>query len=95
MSNLPGWVTRVSGIWVGIGTLIVLLGSQGVNLPGWTGELFSQTFVDEVLKLVGVIINFLGFAKLIFASKKAEGDVQILSAGQKNKFMFNPFKVTL
>jgi len=93
--ELPKFVTKVAATWAAIGSLLIIITSQGVSLPTWVVDLFSQTFVDEALKLLGAIIDFLAFAKLIFGSKASESEISILSVAAKKKFAFNPFKVTL
>lgn len=92
MENLPKWVAKVTSVWVAIGSFLVILGTQGVTLPEWAPELFSQFFVDSFLQVFGAVITFIQVLRGIFASQPS-ADVQILSAGQKRSFAINPFKL--
>ena len=93
MTNLPEWVGKVTTSWVAVGTLLIVLSSQGAPLPEQVIDIFSQTFVDEVLKVTGSVITFAQFIRAIFAAK--EGEVQTLSASSKRSFALNPLKFTL
>lgn len=93
MNNLPSWVTKVTSTWVAIGAFLVVLGTQGINLPDVLADIFSQTFVDAFLQVIGAVLTFVQFVRVIFAKKGEEGAVQILSKNDKIKFALNPFKL--
>ena len=70
-----------------------MLATQGVTIPEWLPDLFSQSFVDATLAVVGAVITYFQFVRQIFASKSNDVGVKILSAGQKRSFALNPFKL--
>jgi len=93
MTNLPSWVGRVTTTWVAIGSLLIVLGAQGVNVPDIISGIFSQDFVDAAIQVIGAVLTFAQFIRGIFASQPpADGKVQLLSTGQKRTFALNPFK---
>ena len=109
ITKLPEWVAKVASLWVAIGTFLIMLGSTGVALPDFLTGIFSQAFVDEVLVVVGAVINFMQFVRAIFAKNAV--DVVLKQAMQapdgaemfvrnnvkinKGAFLINPFKVKL
>lgn len=93
MKDLPKWVLKVTTIWVAIGSLLMVTGSQGVTLPDFLPKLFSQELVDAVLQVIGAVITFVQFVRTMFVTNKLESDVQVLSVSDKRKFILNPFKL--
>lgn len=95
MGNLPPWVAKVTAAWVAIGTLLVVIGAQGVALPEQVTAIFSQEFVDATMQVVGAVLAYYQFVRGIFATKEPAGEVQILTAGKKRAFALNPFKLSV
>ena len=87
--NLPAWVLKVTTVWSGIGALVILLGSNGIHIPGVVMSLFAQNFIDAVLVLAGSIVTFLQFARLHFAVVKSlqpGAEIKALSTGKRTAF---------
>jgi hypothetical protein len=90
--KVPEVILRASAIWVLIGTLLATLGLQGVNIPDWAPELFSQAVVDALLVAVGAALDFVQVIRTIFAKDGNDAEIQVLSASQARQFYINPFK---
>lgn len=87
--NLPSWVLKVTTVWTGIGTLLMLAGANGIHIPGIVLQIFAQNFVDAVVLLIGAIVAFLQFARLHFAVVKSlqpGAEIKTLSVGQRANF---------
>ena len=91
--ELPKWAIRAQAIWLLIGTLLATLGAQGIDIPEWSLQIFAQEFIDILMVAVGSVIGFLQFVRAIFAAKEPGAEVKVLSAGDKRKYMYNPFKI--
>lgn len=95
MNNLPEWVGKVTSAWIGIGTLLILLGSNGIAVPEWLSDVFSETFVNYVIAIIGSVINFAQFVRVIYNRAVGEVQVRVLSVKEKRTFVLNPFKISL
>ena len=98
--NLPAWVTKVLSFWAGIGVLLVMLGSYGINLPVGIIALFSPEAVEMLnniasagVAFAGTVVTFYQFVRALFLNKSVE--VNILSNDAKVKYILNPFKTRL
>jgi len=92
MENLPAWVAKVTSVWIGIGTFLVLLGTKVVGLPDWAPALFSEHFVQATMILVGAVINYLQIVRGIFATHPSS-QAKTLSAGDKWSYALKPWKM--
>lgn len=95
MNKIRDVIIKASSFWVLIGTLLISLGSAGVDVPTWVPELFSQAFIDNLLIVLGAVIDYVSFIRGIFAvtNNDDEADVQTLSTGKVISFYMNPFKM--
>lgn len=86
-------ILKASSFWILIGTLAVTLGMQGLHIPEWVPDLFSQGFIDALLIAVGAVLDFVSFVRVIFAPRDTE--VQALEVGKVKALSFykNPFKM--
>ena len=85
-------ILKASSIWLLLGTLLVMLGSQGVNVPSWAAGLFSQAFLDALLIAVGGVVDFISLVRLIFAGQDS-GEASVSSTTSKWSYYTSPYKI--
>lgn len=94
--NLPNWVTRLQNAWVALGALLIVLGAQGVQVPQFILNIFSQEFVDNTLVVVGGVFTYIQYIRgQVLASVKNSVAVMALSVEKVRAFGLNPFKTTI
>lgn len=94
--NLPNWVTRLQNAWVALGALLIVLGAQGVQVPQFILNIFSQEFVDNTLVVVGSVFTYIQYIRgQVLAGVKNSVAVMALSVEKVRAFGLNPFKTTI
>lgn len=90
--NLPNWVTQIQQIWFAIGAFLVVLATQGVGVPAFLIDVFSEEIFNALLGAIGAVLTFVQVIRNKFASE-SDGEVQVLSKNAWVKYLANPFKV--
>lgn len=88
--NLPSWIAKWSAAWIGVGTLLMIFGAQGVAVPQFLIDLFSQKTAEAVTVFIGAVIAFLQFVRTL--APKSDAQIHARSAGNKWAWA-NPFKI--
>lgn len=92
MDNLPSWTSKVQAIWVAIGTILIALASQGMEVPDFLSKIFSDAFYAAFIAALGAVLNFFQLIRAIVANQ-AGAAVKVLSSGDKVWYAINPFKI--
>lgn len=95
MSNLPSWAVKVQTIWFALGTLIAVLGAQGVGLPEWATGLFTEDFIHGAMAVLGSATAFVQIVRSNFKQDPAQ--IQTMDNSTKRNraitYALNPFQL--
>lgn len=91
--TLPPFAQRAITIWLTIGTILVLFGTNIAGVPSWLPGFFSEYFVKEVLAVIGAVINFWQVIRGTIAGHP-DNAAKLANAPNKTAYMLLPWKMS-
>jgi multisubunit Na+/H+ antiporter MnhG subunit len=94
MENIQNFITKIQGIWVAIGSLLMILGTQaGISFPDFLLDIFSQATLDALSAVLGSVVVFYQYLRAIFAKDELAGvEVLVMSSNSKLRYL-HPFRL--